>query len=1096
MGCSNSKTRKNTSSTRTHASRNPRLRYDPLEAVDSGMFPHVSVSEAGDNDDRRDLEESVNTSPAGLHRQPQSADGGGGDAARRHNVVSPALSTGDADEPYRPMAVTRKSLSDLKRVKTGEKVRRWQRVGGDTEEQSVGIVRVPPCGGDAREAREDGGMQSAPHTPPRKLSTSPPLHPQENALQQLAAQLHPNANVEGPDRDAGGGAMESTDSDEENRHGSSLSGVSGGGGPPVWERRISALASRRCQHQRITPRMRSSSETTARFCDAGESHHLPVAAAAVVVVEHPQVPRGVADTIPLCSGDDAQPAHDDPQGVPGESFDSSARTTTANTSIASPHRRGRLVDTPVNDPATTSSSKNSTPATIAAPKVMGEQARFVVVAKVNNPTTGINLVYRKSEQVIGLGSSASVYLGSVTTTITNAPNNNNSSSASTEQPPPQQRKFLTAVKEILVSPPAILMESPAGEQLSSRQRMTAVEAIKTAQDVVQMLRLEFRLLKSLDACPQVVRVLHVAITTPEGGPNGDDGDASGRNFFSGGSPRKRPAQEDHDATIGGGFPLHFKPQRARMFLEYVRHGTLSQETRRLASLFEVPPLPLRAGGGLGRIAAPSSGACSPITASPTTRGGLEAGPTPRSATDTPDLAFPQVRNNNNLSPPMSTTATSGASWAGPRMHELTARAYMRDVLLGLCYLHENRCIHRDVKPQNILVHSLVEDMYSTYFPVCLEDDVMKFNAPTPDDSEVDEEFPPAAAKTKKRSRQGKKRQDGKKQTVESGRNAATRDRGGGAGSAASTATATNSEDRGKRHQLLMDDGEDDQQQQGGGGGPREQQQQLLQQQRSHCALDDLVAPTHQPAAAADPPLPASPPIPAIATTIEAHKDTGGVPVVCKAVTKPSTRYQHANHRQKHKSLIKLSDFGSARWTIPTNAEQGEGGAAGYLRDTVNAGCKTTMNVVGTAPYMSPEAIRGRFSEASDIWSFGITFLELLLPQPGVATASSSSADQKEDPPSTATVWRRLRARDAFQLILQIASLQEPNHMPDLPAHVSPECRDMLRRCFAMRPSDRPTAVELLQGTYFGSTTWIPRRIASLDIEPPWRSKHDHPEPTQ
>ena len=136
-------------------------------------------------------------------------------------------------------------------------------------------------------------------------------------------------------------------------------------------------------------------------------------------------------------------------------------------------------------------------------------------------------------------------------------------------------------------------------------------------------------------------------------------------------------------------------------------------------------------------------------------------------------------------------------------------------------------------------------------------------------------------------------------------------------------------------------------------------------------------------------------------------------------------------RRVRRTVSKLSDFGSSRWTIA--------GADGGV-------CKTTQNVVGTAPYMSPESVRGKFSFASDIWAFGISFLELV----------TQGGD----------VWAHLGARDGFGLILKIGLLQEPNHVPPIPAHCSRKLRELLRSCFEMDYRRRPTAEELLRSDYF------------------------------
>ncbi|CUG90181.1 protein kinase, putative [Bodo saltans] len=1086
MGCSNSKTVKTSSSpskTKHRSPNNGANKYQrkdgPLQGVVGEEIPHVSISELGNQEDLHDgsVDSSANGARPHLRQKKKSKNNkNGGSTTQRLSDSNPAAVSDD--EPFQPMvAVTKRSLSELKRLRTGDKVRTWQ-AGGDADQQNSSLANLNLLLGGGAENNDSNSGAAAPK---KQGSGLPGGAAHQRSLSNARGGPDDGTNfygVQRPQQQMSNG-LKANDDD-----GGNSSTESAKADLLHWEKRISALASRRhvvVPQQKHQPKQQQQVATI----DSASPHLI-----------------GVVNDL---------------------SFANTTVTTNASPLLAM------------------TATVKSLGATHQNQQQQQQQQKFVVVAKVNNPTTGINLVYRKSEQVIGVGSSATVYLGSVTTTVGAPVIQQTSAATSSSSPQLQQqqqtRKFLTAVKEILVSPPAILMESPSGEQLTTQQKETAVDAIRTTQDVVQMLRLEFRLLKSLDACPQVVRVLHVAVTQPDGSGGG-------------GEQQQQQEQQAQKATVSGGgataaisdsqqpvvnlgpFPNHFRPQRARMFLEYVRHGTLTNEVRRISSLFHIPALSelrlpaspavnISPSAGL-LVASPLGNAVSPVSISSSCGGG-----------------FPRQQN-------LTYPAPSSTGDSEPRLHELMVRAYMRDVLLGLAYLHENGCIHRDVKPQNILVHSLVEEMFDTYFPICLDDDIVKYTVPCEVDSDV-ENFEEALYRPKKPSYLNQL-------NLLSNNNAAALDGAGAAAGSADNKNVKNDADlhpsavvedaaalpavvvKTKNPNTSIDSGDsnlDDKQAQmrladveaivaescrtptdskkdkknkkknativvATTAEQLQQSDNLLggKHRGSHYALDGLVPvspnedATTAPAASAERKGPtganptdddAAAAASSTATTIVvlASGDDNGNGTV-KTINRRSVKYHHPNHRQKHKTLIKLSDFGSARWTIPTDAEQGEGGAAGFLRDTMTAGCKTTMNVVGTAPYMSPEAIRGRFTAASDIWSFGITFLELLLP---VSTNSAL--------PSVggAAVWRhKLMARDSFQLILQIASLQEPDHVPELPLHISPEARDMLRKCFAMRPGDRPTAVELLNSTYFASTWWLTRRLKRGEIEPLWQKK--------
>lgn len=141
-------------------------------------------------------------------------------------------------------------------------------------------------------------------------------------------------------------------------------------------------------------------------------------------------------------------------------------------------------------------------------------------------------------------------------------------------------------------------------------------------------------------------------------------------------------------------------------------------------------------------------------------------------------------------------------------------------------------------------------------------------------------------------------------------------------------------------------------------------------------------------------------------------------------------------------VVKLSDFGSCKYSE-------DGGA-----------CATTMNLVGTAPYLAPESVRGKFSMSSDIWAVGISALELLTPG--------------------ANVWAHWTdCSTPFALLMRIGSVSPPNHVPRFPPvrgaaggpmvcdHadgapvVSQATVDLMTVMLAFDPSQRPSAQECL-----------------------------------
>jgi mitogen-activated protein kinase kinase kinase 19 len=98
-------------------------------------------------------------------------------------------------------------------------------------------------------------------------------------------------------------------------------------------------------------------------------------------------------------------------------------------------------------------------------------------------------------------------------------------------------------------------------------------------------------------------------------------------------------------------------------------------------------------------------------------------------------------------------------------------------------------------------------------------------------------------------------------------------------------------------------------------------------------------------------------------------------------------------------------------------------------------------VRGTPLYMAPEAIRGQATKTSDIWSFGMTVLELLTGKEG---------------------WPVTPDMNPFFLMELIA---HPSNAPIVPDPVPQPARRFVLRSTDRNPGSRPTAQQLLDDAF-------------------------------
>lgn len=108
----------------------------------------------------------------------------------------------------------------------------------------------------------------------------------------------------------------------------------------------------------------------------------------------------------------------------------------------------------------------------------------------------------------------------------------------------------------------------------------------------------------------------------------------------------------------------------------------------------------------------------------------------------------------------------------------------------------------------------------------------------------------------------------------------------------------------------------------------------------------------------------------------------------------------------------------------------------------SAALKEAKTFVGTFPYMSPERIGGqKYSFACDIWSMALALL-------------------------TCRVGEFAIRHDSHWELVNLIQSGPGILAPYRSDQVSPKLRDLLQHCFAVEPTERPTAAECLRHPFF------------------------------
>ncbi|KNC54226.1 STE/STE11 protein kinase [Thecamonas trahens ATCC 50062] len=152
--------------------------------------------------------------------------------------------------------------------------------------------------------------------------------------------------------------------------------------------------------------------------------------------------------------------------------------------------------------------------------------------------------------------------------------------------------------------------------------------------------------------------------------------------------------------------------------------------------------------------------------------------------------------------------------------------------------------------------------------------------------------------------------------------------------------------------------------------------------------------------------------------------------------------------------VKLADFGASKTMSKLTTRK-----AGRRRGDDPTG-RTAQLLMGTPQYMAPEAIASpeAFSPKTDVWALGCTVIEML-------TARLPWADAGNN--AVATMY----------------AVADTKTHPPYPSSVSPLVNSFLRRCFAIKPSSRDTAAELLVHMFITTAPSALSAVPLADLRP-------------
>lgn len=112
---------------------------------------------------------------------------------------------------------------------------------------------------------------------------------------------------------------------------------------------------------------------------------------------------------------------------------------------------------------------------------------------------------------------------------------------------------------------------------------------------------------------------------------------------------------------------------------------------------------------------------------------------------------------------------------------------------------------------------------------------------------------------------------------------------------------------------------------------------------------------------------------------------------------------------------------------------------------------------GSPYWMAPEVIKNSngCNLAVDIWSLGCTVLEMATSKPP---------------------WGQ------YEGIAAVFKIGNSKELPPIPDHLSENCKDLIRKCMQRDPSQRPTAVELLQHPFIQNGSLLEKSVASDPLQ--------------